>query len=71
MTSDSKPSATLKKFFDDLLSNGTDEEIKIILSQQDNGEETVDNYLAQISVEEIKLHFHEQIADVKFYMDYI
>ena len=41
MTSDSKSSATLKKFLDDLHSNNTDEEIKIILSQPDNVEETV------------------------------
>ena len=41
MTSDSKSSATLKNFLDDLHSNNTDEEIKIILSQPDNVEETV------------------------------
>ena len=56
MTSDSKSSATLKKFLDDLHSNNTDEEIKIILSQ-------LFKY-----VEEIKLHFDEQIAGIKFYM---
>ena len=33
MTSDSKSSATLCNILDDLLSNNTDEEIKIILSQ--------------------------------------
>ena len=38
---DSKSSATLKSILDDLLSKNTDEEIKIILSQQDNAEETV------------------------------
>ena len=43
---------------DDLLSNNTDnEEIKIILSQQDNVEETLGNTLAQKYVQEIKLHF--------------
>ena len=57
MTSDSKSSATLKKFLDDLHSNNTDEEIKIILSQ-------LFKY-----VEEIKLHFDEQIAGIKFYME--
>ena len=46
MTSDSKSSATLCNILDDLLSNNTDEEIKIILSQQDNVEETVGNTLA-------------------------
>ena len=53
----------------DLLSNYTDEEIKIILSQRDNVEETVGNTLAQKYVEEIKLHFSEQIAGMKFYME--
>ena len=43
MTSDSKSSATLKKKLDDILSNNTDDEIKIILSQPDNVEETVGN----------------------------
>ena len=57
MTSDSKSSATLKRFLDDLHSNNTDEEIKIILSQ-------LFKY-----VEEIKLHFDEQIAGIKFYME--
>ena len=57
MTSDSKSSATLKKFLDDLHSNNTDGEIKIILSQ-------LFKY-----VEEIKLHFDEQIAGIKFYME--
>ena len=46
MTSDSKSSATLKKFLNDLPSNNTDEEIKI-LSQPDNVEETVGNTLTQ------------------------
>ena len=57
MTSYSKSSATLKNFLDDLHSNNTDEEIKIILSQ-------LFKY-----VEEIKLHFDEQIAGIKFYME--
>ena len=69
MTSDSKSSATLKNFLDDLHSNNTDEEIKIILSQPDNVGETVGNTLAQKYVEEIKLHFDEQIAGIKFYME--
>ena len=56
---------------DDLLSNSTDEEIKIILSQQDNAEETVGNTLAQKYVEEIKLHFDQQIAGMTFYMENI
>ena len=68
MTSDSKNSATLKNILDDLLGNNTDEEIKIILSQQDNVEETVGNTLAHQYVEEIKLHFDEQIAGMKFDM---
>ena len=51
MTSDSKNSATLKNILDDCFSNDTDEEIKIILSQQDNVEETVGNTLAQKYVE--------------------
>ena len=55
---DSQSSATLKNILDDLISNNTDEELKIILSQQDNVEETVGNTLAQKYVEEIKLHFH-------------
>ena len=38
---DSKSSATLKYILDDLLSKNRDEEIKIILSQQDDVEETV------------------------------
>ena len=54
---------------DDLPSNNTDEEIKIILSHQNNVEETVGNALAQKYVEEIKLHFDEQIAGIKFYME--
>ena len=48
--------------------NNTDEEIKVILSQQDNVEETVGNTLLQKYVEETKLHFNEQIAVMKFYM---
>ena len=69
MTLGSKSSATLKNILDDLFSNNTDEEIKIILSQQNNVEETVGNTLAQKYVEEIKLHFDEQIAGMKFYME--
>ena len=69
MTSDSKSSATLKNILGDLLSNNTDEEIKIILSQQDNVEETVGNTLAQKYVEEVILYFDEQIAGMKFYME--
>ena len=65
----SKSSATLENVLDNLLSNNTDEEIKIILSQQDNVEETLGNTLAQQYVEEIKLHFDEQIAGMKFYME--
>ena len=56
---DSENSATL---------NNTDEEIKVILSQQDNLEETVGNTLLQKYVEETKLYFNEQIAVMKFYM---
>ena len=48
--------------------NNTDEEIKVILSQQDNVEETVGNTLLQKYVEETKLYFNEQIAVMKFYM---
>ena len=69
MTTDSKSSATLKNILDDLLSNNANEEINIILSQQDNVEETVRNTLAQKYVEEIKLHFDDQIASMKFYME--
>ena len=65
----SKSSATLENVLDNLVSNNTDEEIKIILSQQDNVEETLGNTLAQQYVEEIKLHFDEQIAGMKFYME--
>ena len=57
MTTDSKSSATLKNILDDSLSNNTDEEIKIILSQQDNIEETVGNTLVQKYVEEIFFSF--------------
>ena len=56
MTPDSKSSATFNNILDDLLSKNTDEEIKIILSQQDNVEETVGNTLAQKYVKEIKLY---------------
>ena len=66
---DNESSATLKNILDDLLSNKPDEEIKIILSQQDNVEGTVGNTLIQKYVEEIKLHFNEQIAGMKFYME--
>ena len=69
MTSDSKSSATLKKKLDDILSNNTDDEIKIILSQPDNVEETVGNTLTQKYFEEIKLHFEKQTAGTKFYME--
>ena len=44
---DSESSATLKNILDDVLRNNTDEEIKTILSQQDNVEETVANTFAQ------------------------
>ena len=57
MASDRKRSATLKIFLDDLLSNNAYEEIKIILPQLDNVEETVGNCLAQKFGAEIKLHF--------------
>ena len=66
---DSESSATLKNIRNDLLSNNTDEEIKIILSQQDNVEETAGNILAQKYVEWIKLNFDQQIASMKFYME--
>ena len=69
MTSDSKSSATLKKKLDNILSNNTNDDVKIILSQPDNVEETVGNTLAQKYVEEIKLHFEEQIAGMKFCME--
>ena len=62
----SKSSATLKNILDDLLSNNTEEEIKITLSQQDKIEETVANTLAQKYVEEIELCFDQQIACMKF-----
>ena len=62
---DSESSATLKNILD-LLSNNTDEEIKIILSKQDNVEETIGNTLAQKYVEEIKLHFKLQVAGMEF-----
>ena len=51
---DSESSATLKNTLDDLLSNNTEEEIKNILSQQDNVETAVGNILAQKYFEEIK-----------------
>ena len=41
MTLDSKSSPTLKNDLDDLLSNNTDKEIKIILSQPDSLKGTV------------------------------
>ena len=66
---DSKRSAILKNILDNLLSNNTDEEIKIILSEQDNIKKTVDNSLVQKYVEEIKLHFDQEIAGMKFYME--
>ena len=66
---DSQSSATLKNILGDLLSNNTDEELKIILSQQDNVEQTVGNTLAQNYVEEIKLHFDEQISGMQFYVE--
>ena len=65
----SESTATLKNVLDDILTNNTDEEIKIILSQQDNVEESLGNTLAQQYVEEIKLHLDEQIAGMKFYME--
>ena len=58
MTTDSKNSATLKNILDDSLSNNTDEEIKIILSQQDNVEKTVGNTLVQKYVEEFFFFFY-------------
>ena len=49
---DSKSSATLKNILDDLLSNNTNEKIKVILSQQEETvEETVGNTLEQKYVE--------------------
>ena len=65
---DSEIFATLKNILDDSLTNNTDEEIKNILSQQDNVEETVGNTLAQKYVEAIRLDFDEQTAGMKFYM---
>ena len=65
---DSESTATLKNILDGLLSNNTDEEIKVILSQQGNLVETVGNTLVQNFVEEIKLHFNEQIG-MKFYIE--
>ena len=69
MATDVQSSATLSNTLDDLLSNNTDEEIKIILSQQDNVEETAGSTLAQKYIKDIKLHFDEQIAGMKFYME--
>ena len=66
---DSMRSAILKNILDNLLSNNTDEEIKIILSEQDYIKKTVDNSLVQKYVEEIKLHFDQEIAGMKFYME--
>ena len=57
MTTDSKSSATLKNILDDSLSNNTEEEIKIILSQQDNVEKFVGNTLVQKYVEEFFYFF--------------
>ena len=65
---DSESTATLKNILDGLLSNNTDEEIKVILSQQGNVVETIGNTLVQNFVEEIKLHFNEQIG-MKFYIE--
>ena len=60
---DSESSAILKYILDDL------GEIKIILLQQDDVQESVGNTLIQNYVEEIKLHFDGDIAGVKFYME--
>ena len=49
---------------DDLLSNNTDEEM-----QPDNVDKTVGNTFAQKYVEDIKLHFDEQIAGMNFYVE--
>ena len=68
---DSESSATLKNILDDLLSNNTDQEIKITLSQQDNVEETVGNTLAYKYVEEITLHFDQKITGMKFCRKYV
>ena len=62
--------ATLKKILDDLHRNNTDEEIKIILSQQDNVETNVGNTSAQNYVEEIKSNIDQQMTGMKFYMEY-
>lgn len=47
----SESSANLKNVLNDLLSINIDDEIKIVLSQQDNVHETVGNILAQKCVE--------------------
>ena len=47
----SESSANLKNVLNDLLSINIDDEIKIVLSQQDNVHETVGNILAQKGVE--------------------
>ena len=60
---DSESSAILKYILDDL------GEIKIILLQQDDVQESVGNTLIQNYVEEIKLHFDGDIAGVKFYIE--
>ena len=60
---DSESSAILKYILDDL------GEIKIILLQQDDVQESVANTLIQNYVEEITLHFDGDIAGVKFYME--
>ena len=49
---------------DDLLSNNTDEEM-----QPDNVDKTVGNTFAQKYVEDIKLHFDEQIAGMNFHVE--
>lgn len=67
---DRKSSATLKNILDDLHRNNTDEEIKIILSQQDNVETNVGNTSAQNYVEEIKSNIDQQMTGMKFYMEY-
>ena len=63
---DSESSTRLKNISDDLLSNNTNEEIKIILSQQGNVRENVGNTLAHKHVEGITLHFDQQITESNF-----
>ena len=67
---DRKSSATLKNILDDLHRNNTDQEIKIILSQQDNVETAVGNTSAQNYVEEIKSNIDQQMTGMTFYMEY-